>query len=150
MDLVSRVTLKLAQEKKWLKKFESFRPGDTVKVYVRIKEGEKERTQIYKGVVIKIQGSGMGKSFTVRKISYGVGVERTFPFTSPKLERVEVVSRGQVRRSRLYFLRKLTGRASRLSSQLVVTEGEDTTAESEGVELASAAAVEGAIKTKKS
>jgi large subunit ribosomal protein L19 len=124
MDLIRRVTLKRAQEKNWIKKIENFSTGDTVKAFVRIKEGEKERTQIFRGVVIKIQGTGVGKTFTLRKISSGVGVERTIPFTSPNLEKVEVVSRGQVRRGRLYFLRDLVGRAARLNSELVVAEGD--------------------------
>ena len=150
MHLVEKITLKRAKEKNWLKKFEEFRPGDTVKVSVRIKEGEKERVQAYKGVVIKIQGTGMGRSFTVRKISSGVGVERTFPYSSPNIEKVEVINRGKVRRSRLYFLRDLSGRAARLNSELVVSEGEPITAETaavEGAEVTAAAAVE--AKTKK-
>ncbi len=134
MDFISRITLKRAKEKKWIKKFESFKPGDTVKVFVRIKEGEKERVQAYKGVCIKIQGSGLGKSFTVRKISSGVGVERTFPFSSPNLEKVEIVSRGVVRRSRLYYLRDLVGRAARLNTELVVSEGDETSVDSSDVE----------------
>jgi large subunit ribosomal protein L19 len=124
MDFISRVVMKRAQDKKWLKKLEPFKSGDTVKVYVKIKEGEKERVQLYRGVCIKIQGTGLGKTFTVRKISSGVGVERTFPFSSPNLEKVEVVSRGKVRRSRLYFLRDLSGRAARLNAELVVNSGE--------------------------
>lgn len=124
MDLVRRVTLKRAQEKKWLKKLDPFSPGDTVKAFIRIKEGEKERVQVFRGVCIKIQGTGVGKTFTLRKISGGVGVERTFPYSSPNLEKVEVVSRGQVRRSRLYFLRDLVGRAARLNSDLVMSDGE--------------------------
>jgi large subunit ribosomal protein L19 len=140
MDLVQRVSMKRAQDKKWLKKLESFSPGDTVTVYVRIKEGEKERTQLYRGVCIRIQGSGLGKTFTVRKISSGVGVERTFPFSSPKLEKVEVVSRGKVRRSRLYFLRNLVGRAARLNSDLVISEGEAVSAETLAAEAEAKAA----------
>ena len=122
MDFVKSVALKIAKKNNWLKKFEDFRPGDTVKVHVRIKEGEKERTQIYRGLVIKMQGSGLGRTFTVRKISAGVGVERTFPFASPALEKVEVVATGDVRRSRLYFVRDLKGRAARLKSTLSVPE----------------------------
>lgn len=140
MDLVQRVTLKRAKEKNWLKKREAFRPGDTVNVFVKIKEGEKERVQVYKGVVIKAQGSGLGRTFTVRKISSGVGVERTFPFSSPNIEKIEVVNRGHVRRSRLYFLRNLSGRAARLDSDLVVSEGEAINAEN-------SAAVEAAAPT---
>jgi large subunit ribosomal protein L19 len=127
MDFVRRVTLKRAEQKKWAKKLPEFRAGDTVSVHVRIKEGEKERTQVYRGICIKIQGAGFGKTFTVRKISAGVGVERTFPFASPNVEKVEVINRGQVRRSRLFFLRNLKGRAGRLKSELVVPE-ENTTA----------------------
>lgn len=122
MDFVKKVALKVAKKNNWLKKHEEFRPGDTVKVHVRIKEGEKERTQIYSGLVLKIQGSGLGRTFTVRKISAGVGVERTFPFASPAVEKIEVVSTGQVRRSRLYFVRKLKGRSARLKSTLAIPE----------------------------
>ncbi len=128
-NLIERVTLKRAAEKKWLKKFDDFSSGDTVNVHVSIREGEKERVQVYKGVVIKIQGSGLGKTFTVRKISSGVGVERTFPYSSPKIERVEVLNRGHVRRSRLYFLRNLAGRAARLESDLVIFEGDAASVE---------------------
>lgn len=128
-NLIQRVTLKRAADKKWLKKYEDFSTGDTIRVHVSIKEGEKERVQIFKGVVIKIQGSGLGKTFTVRKISSGVGVERTFPFSSPKIEKIEVTNRGHVRRSRLFFLRDLAGRAARLESELVISEGDAATAD---------------------
>lgn len=128
MNFVQRITQKRAQQKNWVKKLEEFRPGDTVNVHVTIKEGEKERVQVYKGVVIKVQGTGLGKSFTVRKMSSGVGVERTFPYASPNLAKVEVVNRGRVRRSRLYFLRDLSGRAARLDSDLVIAEGAATDA----------------------
>jgi large subunit ribosomal protein L19 len=141
MDFITKVIMKRANEKKWVKKVDNFNSGDTVNVFVRIKEGEKERVQVYKGVVIKIQGNGMGKSFTVRKISSGIGVERTFPFMSPNLDRVEVVSHGRVRRSRLYFLRDLSGRAARLTSDLVVTEGAvDSTAATDGAAVTPKAA----------
>lgn len=115
-DIVRDVTLKTAQENK---NIDDFKSGDTVGVYVRVREGDKERVQLYKGVVLKVQGSGMGRSFTVRKISNGVGVERTFPFTSPSIEKVELVARGKVRRNRLYFLRALKGKAARLTSEIV-------------------------------
>ena len=98
---------------------DKFSTGDTVGVYVRIREGDKERVQLYKGVVLKIQGSGAGRAFTVRKVSAGVGVERSFPFNSPILDRVELIARGKVRRSRIYFLRELKGKAARLASVLV-------------------------------
>lgn len=96
-----------------------FSSGDTVNVYVKVKEGEKERVQLYKGTVIRVQGSGPAKSFTVRKISAGVGVERTFPFASPSIDKVEVLTHGKVRRSRLYYLRDLDGKAAKIESELV-------------------------------
>ncbi|MEJ7554083.1 MAG: 50S ribosomal protein L19 [Aquificaceae bacterium] len=92
------------------KEYPAFKVGDTVKVHYKIVEGEKERIQPFEGVVIRIKGGGIGKTFTVRKESYGVGIERTFPFYSPNIERVEVVKYGKVRRSRLYFLRKYKGK----------------------------------------
>jgi large subunit ribosomal protein L19 len=94
-----------------------FRAGDTVKVYSRIKEGDKERIQIFKGVVIRKRGGNTGATFTVRKVSYGVGVEKIFPMHSPSIDKIEVVSRGKVRRSRLYYLRKLRGKAARLKER---------------------------------
>jgi large subunit ribosomal protein L19 len=94
-----------------------FRAGDTVKVYSRIKEGDKERIQIFKGVVIRKRGGNTGATFTVRKVSYGVGVEKIFPIHSPSIDKIEVVSRGKVRRSRLYYLRKLRGKAARLKER---------------------------------
>ena len=96
--------------------------GDTVNVYVKVREGEKERTQVYSGTVIKVQGAGSNKTFTVRKISDGVGVERCFPFASPAVEKVELVSRGQVRRAKLYYLRDLKGKKARINSDLVTAE----------------------------
>jgi len=95
-----------------------FRSGDTVKVHVKVKEGEKERTQMFEGVVIRRRRGGASATFTVRKISYGVGVERIFPVESPTVEKVEIKSRGHVRRSRLYFLRDLRGKKARLRSKL--------------------------------
>lgn len=94
-----------------------FRPGDTVKVHMKVKEGESERVQIFEGVVIVRRGRGAGENFTVRKISFGVGVERTFPISSPHIERIELVRTGKVRRSRLYYLRDLTGKAARLDER---------------------------------
>lgn len=91
-----------------------FRAGDTLRVYVRIREGEKERLQAYEGVCISYSKGGSRASFTVRKISYGVGVERTFPLHSPMLDRIEVLSRGRIRRAKLYYLRKLRGKAARI------------------------------------
>jgi large subunit ribosomal protein L19 len=95
-----------------------FRPGDTVRVHVRVKEGDKERTQIFEGVVIRRRRGGSSASFTVRKVSYGVGVERIFPMESPSVQKVEIKSRGHVRRSRLYYLRDLRGKKARLRSKL--------------------------------
>jgi large subunit ribosomal protein L19 len=115
-NLVRRVSAKTAN-----KNIQKFSSGDTVNVYVKVKEGEKERVQLYKGVVTKVQGNGTQQTFTVRKISAGVGVERTFPFASPALDRVEVVSFGKVRRSKLYYLRGLDGKAAKIESELAST-----------------------------
>ena len=91
-----------------------FRAGDTVKVYVKVVEGTRERIQMFEGVVISRSGSGIREMFTVRRISYGVGVERTFPVHSPRLEKIEVARKGVVRRAKLYYLRNLTGKAARI------------------------------------
>ncbi|HHC7416170.1 TPA: 50S ribosomal protein L19 [Staphylococcus aureus] len=92
----------------------SFRPGDTLCVHVRIIEGTRERIQVFEGVVIKRRGGGVSETFTVRKISSGVGVERTFPLHTPKIEKIEVKRRGKVRRAKLYYLRSLRGKAARI------------------------------------
>lgn len=97
-----------------------FDPGDTVKVQVKVVEGEKERVQAFEGVVIRKRGEGARASFTVRRISYGVGVERTFPLHSPMIDRVQVLRRGDVRRSKLYYLRALSGKAARLKEKRAV------------------------------
>jgi large subunit ribosomal protein L19 len=94
-----------------------FRPGDTVKVHARIKEGEKERIQIFQGVVIRKRKGNTGATFTVRKVSYGIGVERIFPLHAPLVDKIEVLTRGKVRRSRLYYLRKLRGKAARIKER---------------------------------
>lgn len=91
-----------------------FKAGDTVKVHVRIIEGSRERIQVFEGVVIKRRGGGISETFTVRKISYGVGVERTFPVHTPKIEKIDVTRRGRVRRAKLYYLRSLRGKAARI------------------------------------
>src|SRR5207237_6249907 len=96
---------------------QGFVPGDTVRVHVRVVEGEKERVQLFEGVVIRKRGEGGRASFTVRRISYGVGVERTFPLHSPRIERVDVARRSRVRRSKLYYLRSLAGKAARLKEK---------------------------------
>ncbi|MEN2464594.1 50S ribosomal protein L19 [Ornithinibacillus sp. FSL M8-0202] len=94
-----------------------FRPGDTVKVHVKVVEGSRERIQVYEGVVIKRQNGGISETFTVRKISYGVGVERTFPVHSPRIDKIEVTRRGIVRRAKLYYLRNLRGKAARIKER---------------------------------
>ncbi len=94
-----------------------FRAGDTVKVHVKVVEGSRSRIQVFQGVVIRVQGSGIGRTFTVRKISFGVGVERTFPLHSPIFEKVEVVTRGDVRRAKLYYLRNLRGKAAKIKER---------------------------------
>ncbi len=94
-----------------------FKPGDTVKVHVKIKEGEKERIQVFQGVVIRKRKGNTGATFTVRKVSYGIGVERIFPLHSPIIDKIEVITRGRVRRARLYYLRKLRGKAARIKEK---------------------------------
>jgi large subunit ribosomal protein L19 len=94
-----------------------FRAGDTVRVQVRIVEGNRERVQAFEGVVIALSGSGGRRTFTVRKVSYGVGVERIFPLHSPKLDAIEIVRRGQVRRAKLFYLRQLRGKAARIKER---------------------------------
>ena len=96
-----------------------FAAGDTVKVYVKITEGEKERIQVFQGVVISKRGSGTGATFTVRKVSYGIGVERIFPLHSPAIDKIEVITRGRVRRSKIYYLRKLRGKAARIRERRI-------------------------------
>lgn len=95
----------------------AFRPGDTLKVHVRVTEGNRSRIQIFQGIVIRRQGGGARETFTVRKISYGVGVERTFPVHTPAIETIEVVTRGDVRRAKLYYLRSLRGKAARIKER---------------------------------
>ena len=94
-----------------------FRPGDTVKVHVRVVEGNRSRIQVFQGVVIRRQGGGIRETFTVRKVSFGVGVERTFPVHTPVVEKIEVVTRGDVRRAKLYYLRELRGKAAKIKEK---------------------------------
>jgi large subunit ribosomal protein L19 len=95
----------------------AFKAGDTVKVHVKVVEGNRARVQIFQGVVIALQGAGISRSFTVRKVSFGVGVERTFPLHSPIFEQIEVVSRGDVRRAKLYYLRNLRGKKAKIKER---------------------------------
>ena len=94
-----------------------FKPGDTVKVHAKIREGEKERIQVFQGVVIRKRKGNTGATFTVRKVSYGIGVERIFPLHPPIIDKIEVITRGKVRRGRLYYLRKLRGKAARIKEK---------------------------------
>jgi large subunit ribosomal protein L19 len=94
-----------------------FRAGDTVKVHVKVVEGNRSRIQVFQGVVIRVHGSGVGRTFTVRKVSFGVGVERTFPLHSPIFETLEVVTRGDVRRAKLYYLRNLRGKKAKIKER---------------------------------
>lgn len=112
MNLVQEIT-----QEQLRKDIPDFRPGDTLKVHVKVVEGSRERIQVFEGVVIKRRGGGISESFTVRKISYGVGVERTFPLHTPRIEKIEVVRRGKVRRAKLYYLRDLRGKAARIKER---------------------------------
>lgn len=125
-DIIQEITLKRHKEqfkKKTTK--EKFNVGDTIIVSVKVREGEKERIQAFRGIVIKIQGTGISRSFTVRKVSAGVGVERTFPVNCPSVDDVKVETKGNVRRARLFFLRDLKGKAARVNSKLAKSMGID-------------------------
>jgi large subunit ribosomal protein L19 len=119
------------EEKKTAAHNTTFRPGDTVKIHMKVKEGDSERIQVFEGVVISRRGRGNGETFTVRKISFGVGVERTFHMTSPHVDRIELVRSGKVRRARLYYLRGLTGKAARVDEREVGDPGVAPTAKAE-------------------
>ena len=114
------------------RKVPEFRPGDTVRVNVRIKEGERERVQAYEGVCIARQGQGLDESFTVRKISFGEGVERLFPIMSPMIESIEVKRRGVVRRAKLYYLRDRRGKSARIAERQMARRDETETETTEG------------------
>ena len=116
-----------------------FSPGDTVKVHQLIKEGDKERIQVFEGVVIRRSGKGVNATFTVRKVSYNVGVERTFQLHSPRVKKVEVKQRGKVRRAKLYFLRKLSGKAAKVKEALYWKEVESVTIAEPNIAESSAA-----------
>ena len=125
----------------------SFRSGDELKVHVRVIEGNKSRIQVFQGVVIRRQGSGVRESFTIRKISYGVGVERTFPVHTPVIERIEIVRHGSARRAKLYYLRNLTGKATKIKErrgadgEVIVEPAYVPPVKAEKVEAPAAAAV---------
>jgi|SRR5215217_827455 len=125
-ELEQEETARLAE----IRKTPDFQPGDTVRVNVKIKEGERERVQAYEGVCIARQGSGLHESFTVRKISFGEGVERVFPIMSPMIESIEVKRRGVVRRAKLYYLRDRRGKSARIAERQMVRK-EETTATTE-------------------
>ena len=108
-DLVDRASLR--------DDIPAFAPGDTLKVHVRVVEGNRERTQLFQGVVIRRQGSGLQETFTVRKVSFGVGVERSFPVNTPSIDRIEVLTRGDVRRAKLYYLRDLRGKKAKIKEK---------------------------------
>ncbi|MGD0621197.1 MAG: 50S ribosomal protein L19 [Thermacetogeniaceae bacterium] len=110
-------TIKMVEQDYMKKEIPPFRPGDTVKVHVKVVEGSRERTQVFEGTVIRRRGSGLGETFTVRRMSYGVGVERTFPIHSPRLDKIEIVRRGRIRRARLYYLRERVGKAARIKER---------------------------------
>ena len=116
----------------------AFRPGDTVKVHVRVTEGTRERIQVFQGVVISRRGGGLRESFTVRKVSFGVGVERTFPVHAPMMSKLEIVQHGKVRRAKLYYLRELTGRKAKIRERRVAVpeEGVAAVVTEETVEVA--------------
>lgn len=109
--------LRTIEEEQFKKDLPDFRVGDTVRVNVKVVEGSRERIQAFEGIVIKIQGSGIRKTFTVRRISYGVAVERTFPLHSRRIESVKIIRRGKVRRAKLYYLRDRVGKAARIKSR---------------------------------
>ncbi|WP_425480016.1 50S ribosomal protein L19 [Thermovibrio guaymasensis] len=109
--------MRAVQEKYAKKEIPDFRVGDTVRVHVKVKEGDKERVQAFEGVVIRKRGSGTDATFTVRKVSYGIGIERTFPLYAPVVEKIEVLKRGIVRRARLYYLRERKGKAARIKEK---------------------------------
>ena len=109
--------IQAVEEQRLRKDLPPFKPGDTVKVQVKVVEGDKERLQAFEGICIRRRGGGLSATFTVRKVTYGVGVERTFPLHSPTIDRIEVLRQGTVRRAKLYYLRKLKGKAARIKER---------------------------------
>ena len=114
-DLIKIVEKELAKERA---AFPDFKPGDTINVHVKIKEGTKERVQQFQGTVIQRRGEGNGETFTVRKVSNGIGVERIFPFVSPSIEKIEVLKQGKVRRAKLYYMKGRHGKAARIKEKI--------------------------------
>lgn len=112
MDRLMEITKSISK-----KELPNFNPGDTISVHVKIKEGDKERTQVFKGTVIQRKGSGVNETFTVRKISHGVGVERIFLLHSPKISKISILKSGKVRRAKLFYLRKLKGKSARITEK---------------------------------
>ena len=110
-------SIEILEKEEMKRSFPAFAPGDTIRVHVRIIEGGKERIQVFEGVVIAIKRKGISSTFTVRKISYGIGVERIFPYYSPNIKKIEVKRKARVRRAKLYYLRKLRGKKARLKSK---------------------------------
>lgn len=106
--------IKFLEQDQYKENIPDFKPGDTVKVHIKVVEGTRERVQVFEGVVIRRRGGGLSETFTVRRLSYGVGVEKAFPLHSPRIDKIEVTKRGRVRRARLYYLRKLRGKAARI------------------------------------
>ncbi|HHU32273.1 MAG: 50S ribosomal protein L19 [Zhaonellaceae bacterium] len=111
--------IKAIENEQLKKDVPQFQPGDTVRVHVKVVEGNRERIQAFEGVVIAKKGGGLTETFTVRRVSYGVGVERTFPIHSPRIDKIEVLRRGKVRRAKLYYLRERTGKAARIKDRMV-------------------------------
>jgi large subunit ribosomal protein L19 len=114
------VVIQAVEERHLRTDLPQFKPGDTVKVQVKVVEGDKERLQAFEGVCIRRRGAGLSATFTVRKVTYGVGVERTFPLHSPSIERIDTLRQGRVRRAKLYYLRKLRGKAARIKDRQVL------------------------------
>jgi len=126
MNMIQTLEHEESQRLLALRGIPNFQPGDTLRVSVKIKEGERERVQAYEGVCIARSGGGMSETFTVRKISFGEGVERTFPILSPMIESIEVKRRGAVRRAKLYYLRDRRGKSARIAERQVARPGDDS------------------------
>ena len=155
MDIIRQLEAEQAAKIEAVRKFPEFQPGDTVRVQVRVKEGSRTRVQAYEGVCISRKGAGIQESFTVRKISYGEGVERVFPVYSPLVEAVEIVRRGKVRRAKLYYLRDRRGKSARISENTGVrarklndSERDAAAAERARIEAEKIAAAEALAKEK--